>query len=680
MPLEAADGSFFWSPLGLILGGSVAIALSGFLGLAVRRSVRLAERLSTLAHLAGAAVATGGLWRGMSSPSALSAVVPWGLPWGSGRLGLDGISLAFLAPMLLVPAVGSWFGLRYWSGEQKPQSARLLRVWYGILSASLVLVLVARDGVLFLLAWEGMALSAFFLVGTEHEFRTVRVAAWIYFVATRVGTLALLAMFALLRASTGSFAMVPIDPGIGQGTKLVLLLLAVIGFGSKAGLMPFHVWLPPAHGCAPSHVSAVLSGVVIKVGIYGLVRVTSILPDLPLVAGGMLLGLGVASGILGVLYAIGQHDLKRLLAYHSIENIGIIVIGVGLAVLGRSLGRPEWVALGLAGAILHVWNHALFKSLLFLSAGAVVHATGTREMDRLGGLAPRMPMTAALFLVGSVAICGLPPLNGFVSEFLVYLGLLRTVQVGGLASVIGGIGAPALSMIGALAVACFVKVYGAVFLGHPRSELGAKVHEAPSAMIAPMAVLAAACFLIGIAPGRFLGVLDRANASWAAPFGLQVPELDDLAPAGSISLSALVVLLLCAALLFLLRRRFGGADHVVTWDCGYAAPSPRMQYTAASTAQELVRLSAWVLRPREKLLRSASPFPAGWRYSSRVFDVVLDSWIRPAWRRVERWMMRFRVLQQGRIQVYLFYVLLALAAAILSAAPLEDFLRALLTT
>src|SRR5262249_7376243 len=316
----------------------------------------------------------------------------------------------------------------------------------------------------------------------------------------------------VLRAVSGSFALNPLDPDhLSPGLTTAIFVLALIGFGLKAGIMPLHVWLPSAHANAPSHVSAIMSGVLIKMGIYGLVRVTSLLPTPPLEWGTGVLGLGVVSGVLGVAYAVGQHDLKRLLAYHSIENIGIIVMGLGLAMIGRSLGRADWVLLGLSGGLLHVWNHALFKALLFLSAGSVIHATHTREIDRFGGLAKNMPRTAIFFLIGAVAICGLPPLNGFVSEFLIYLGLFSTLGNGnGWSFAAVAFAAPALALIGALAVACFVKVYGTVFLGTARTEQADHVRESPPNMICPMAVLAACCFFIGMAPLVLTPILNAA--------------------------------------------------------------------------------------------------------------------------------------------------------------------------
>ena len=384
-----------------------------------------------------------------------------------------------------------------------PENGRKLRFFYGTLTAGMALVVIARNGVLFLFGWEIMALSAFFLVTTEDGVREVRRSGWIYLVATHVAALCLLALFSLLRAASGSFSLEPLQANslTPAGTMYpwsatAIFVCALVGFGLKAGIMPLHVWLPGAHANAPSHVSAIMSGVMIKMGIYGLVRVLGAAAAPPLAWGYTVLGLGVVSGVLGVAFAVGQHDLKRLLAYHSIENIGIIVIGLGLALIGRTLARADWIVLGLGGALLHVWNHALFKSLLFFSAGSVIHATGTREIDRLGGLAKAMPRTSLAFLVGAVAICGLPPLNGFVSELLIYLGLFGTLGIGeGSACPLAAFAAPALALIGGLAVACFVKVFGAVFLGSARTEVARHAHESAGSMLGPMGVLMGCCLL-----------------------------------------------------------------------------------------------------------------------------------------------------------------------------------------
>jgi hydrogenase-4 component B len=423
--------------------------------------------------------------------------------------------------------------------------------------------------------------------------------------------------------------------------------------------MPLHFWLPSAHANAPSHVSALMSGVLIKMGVYGLVRFLGLLPAPPLEWGAILLLAGAISGVLGILFAMGQHDLKRLLAYCSVENIGIIVMGLGLALLGRSLGRPAWVVLGLAGGLLHVWNHSLFKALLFFGAGSVVHATHTRQIDRLGGLAGRMPLTATLFGVGAVAICGLPPLNGFVSEFLIYLGLLGSVQGAPGVACAAAFLAPALALIGALALACFVKVYGVVFLGVARSGAAAHAHEPPLAMTVPMVVLAGGCALIGLAPFLVAPALDRAIAAWLPNAADSGSRVADLAALEAVSLLGVTLVGVIFLLWLLLRGRprRGGVAAADTWGCGYLAPTPRIQYTASSFVQMLVELFRGVLRSQTQapVLRDAFPAPAS--FSTHVADPVLDGQILPWSRWLERGFIRMRRIQGGVTQHYLLYML-----------------------
>jgi hydrogenase-4 component B len=424
------------------------------------------------------------------------------------------------------------------------------------------------------------------------------------------------------------------------------------------------VWLPGAHANAPSHVSAVMSGVLIKVGIYGLLRLVSFFPHPPLWWGGLVVGLGAVSGIFGVAFAIGQHDLKRLLAYHSVENIGIICIGLGTALLGRSLGRGDLVALGLAGALLHTWNHGLFKALLFLSAGSVLHATHTRDIDRLGGLGRLMPSTALFFIVGAVAICGLPPLNGFVSELFVYLGLLRSVaSAPGRLWLVGAFGAPALALIGALAVACFVKVYGAVFLGEPRSDHATHASESGRAMLAPMAALAALCAFIGLGAPLCAPVLDAAVSAFAPEWRGLRPPLTTLAPLGWVSIAAfaLVAVVLAAAALLRARiRAHARAPEVGTWDCGYARPSPTMQYTSSSFAQMLVGFFAWALRPNAHRPHLAAVFPRPDGFHSHLPETVLDRVVLPSTHAVGRAFRVIHFIQRGGVQHYLLYILVTL--------------------
>lgn len=686
--------------LWLVLIGLGLIGVSGTPCILDRARRRRSELASTGTALLGAAIGLVGTTMALTATPSPVLSATWALPIGRFHVSLDALSAVFLFPILLVPALCSVYGLGYWTRRANPDTAGYVRVFLGLLGGSLVMVLIARDGVLFLMAWEVMALSAFFLVVTEDKRKEARDAGWVYLVAAHVSVLTLMGMFAVLRRATGSFALGPLRSGepvpegvgtvlatAGMGTWAAVFALALLGFGIKAGIMPLHVWLPGAHASAPSHVSAVLSSVVLKTGVYGLARICGMLPNPPVFWGAVLLALGVISAVAGVIFALGQHDLKRLLAYHSVENVGIIVMGLGLAMIGRSLHQPVWIVLGLGGAILHVWNHGLFKALLFLAAGSVVHATHTREIDHLGGLGKSMPRTAALFALGAAAICGLPPLNGFVSELFIYLGLFHTAGIGRPSPAVGAaIAAPALAITGALALACFVKAYGAVFLGLPRSAHAAHAHEAPTSMLAPMVALAACCAAIGLAPGLFTPILDRAIEAWAPPIpgARPLPTLSSLVPVGWVSIMGVLLVALCGVGFLALRQRLKGwSAHprtpVATWDCGYAAPSPTMQYSSSSFAQMLVRIFAWLLRPCEHQPRLDELFPSPQRFESRVDDAVLDGVMLPASRSVSRVLDRFRLLQQGRIQMYILYILITLLVLLLSTVPVLTILKDIVT-
>ncbi|MBI4511036.1 MAG: hydrogenase [Deltaproteobacteria bacterium] len=652
---------------------AIALAgLSGVPGLLSPRHGRACERVFTLVMsvaAAGACTAAALALLGWSRELRAS----WPVPGGRFAIQVDAISAMFVIQIAVLAAVGAWYGLEYWAQREHPQNGRKLRAFFGAVTAGMLLLVVARHAVLFLMGWEIMALSAFLLVCTEDEKPTAREVGYVYLLAARAGTLCLFAMFALLGAASGTLDMDGFSRALASPFRDAIFVLALCGFGIKAGVMPLHVWLPGAHANAPSHVSALMSGVLIKTGIYGLVRLTALCDAPPLWWGHVLVAAGAVSGVLGVGFAIGQHDMKRLLAYHSVENIGIILLGLGVAVLGRSLGRPELVALGVAGALLHVWNHGLFKALLFLSAGSVLHATGTREIDRLGGLLRRMPWTGLAFLVGAVAICGLPPLNGLVSELLVYLGLFRASTGGPGPWLAGVLAAPALAFVGGLAVACFVKVFGAVFLGHPRTADAEGAHEGGPAMLTAMAVLAAGCLFIGLGAPLLSGVLNAAVSAWAGPTAAAAPAIHELAPLGWVSMTSavlLIVLVLASALLFKRVRARAlatssaakDAGEVGTWDCGYAAPSARMQYTSSSFAGILVSFLGWALHPSAHGPKIDGPFPSAAAFHSHVPDTVLDRAITPSFSLVGRFLARLRPIQRGSIHLYLLYILGTLIA------------------
>jgi len=683
--------------LKLVLGAIALAAASGLPALFLPRRGRAGQNLGTLLLVAAGAAGLAGAVLGLLDPVASDASLPWPAfgdsASGVAALGLDPLSAFFLVPVFLVGGLTSIYALGYRPQARNPRTARQTQVFFGLLTAGMALLVVARHALSFILGWEVMALSAFFLVASDGDKAEARRASLVYLIATHAGTLALFCMFAVWRAAAGSFELAG-AAGLGAGATGAILVLAFLGFGLKAGVMPLHFWLPIAHAAAPSQVSAVMSGVLIKMGIYGLVRITSLLPLMPASWGGIALALGAVSALLGVAFALAQHDLKRLLAYHSVENIGIILMGLGLAMIGRSIGNPAMVALGLGGCLLHVWNHSLFKSLLFLGAGSAIRAAGTRRIDSLGGLGRAMPATAILFLAGAVAICGLPPLNGFVSELLLYLGLFGRAASGGPFSMTGGIAAAILAMVGALAVACFVKALGAVFLGEPRSPKAERARESGAAMLAPMAVLALACAAIGAAPGFFARAADAAVASWAAaadasaaagpaatagaaPIGA-VPALSELAPlgiVGTISAALIAAAVLGFAAIAIGRRRV--ARSRPTWDCGYARPTARMQYTASSFARGLVGMFAWAIKSPAEPGRLKGAYPKSARLHVEAGDPVLDRFLAPAFREItglSAWLRRF---QQGLTQHYVLYLLAALVALLATLVPFGELLALL---
>jgi hydrogenase-4 component B len=641
----------------LFLSGLLAL----FLGKQARRATMIGVGGAVLGCMIGLVPAVSVLWTGQMETWRGA----WQVPFGSFFVQMDALSAFFLLPILGLSAVAALYGGEYLMAYRSRKSLGVSWFFFNLLVASMVMVVLARNGVLFLLTWEIMSLASFFLVTFENEKDSVRQAGWTYLVATHLGTAFLLVLFLVLGRQAGSLdfdrflaASVSISP-----IASVAFFLALIGFGTKAGFVPLHVWLPEAHPAAPSHVSAVMSGVMIKTGIYGLLRTLTFLGRPESWWGWVLIGIGLASGLGGVLFALAQHDLKRLLAYHSVENIGIIALGLGVGVLGLALNQPALAVLGLAGGLLHVLNHALFKGLLFLGAGAVIHATGTRDIDHLGGLIRRMPWTAAMFLTGSVAICGLPPLNGFVSEFLIYVGAFKGISLSGV-SVWSAATIAGLAMIGGLAAACFTKAFGIVFLGEPRTDQARHGHEAGWAMLAPMAVLALGCGAVGFLAPQVVVLMKPLIGSVT---GLGAEEVE-----GGLSLAieplrwvvpASGIFVLIVGLLVWLRHRLLTGREVSlsgTWDCGYARPTARMQYTASSFAQPLTTLFGFLLRTRRRFEAPEGLFPVHAALHTETDDLFRKNLFQPAFRGIEWFLLLFHWLQQGRVQLYILYVAVTL--------------------
>ena len=619
-------------------------------------SGRAAPRLWLAAMLAGQGAALA------AAVSVLAGGMVW--EWRSAfhvggeslHLRLDSLSAFFLVLLCVVGGAATVYSREYWTDRAHPRSAGTGRGWWSALVSCLGLVLLVSNGLHFLIAWELFTLSAYFLVTLDRPRREVRAAGWLYLAASHAAVLALFAFFTLLAARTGSWELGPMRERMDMAP---LFWLALFGFSLKAGVFPLHVWLPSAHASAPSHVSAMLSGVTLKIGIYGLVRFSGWLP-VPVGAGWVVAVLGVVSAVLGVAFALGQHDLKRLLAYHSVENIGIILIGLGFALVAVEQGDTVWGRLAFAGGLLHVWNHGLFKALLFLGAGSVLHATGTREMSQLGGLWRTMPWTAGLFALGAAAISGLPPLNGFVSEWLVFIGLFDVTVTHGPTAWAAIPAAILLGVTGELALACFLKVCGVVFLGAPRSPAASRAHESGPAMRGSMLLLAGGCVVIGLAPVIFWPALDRVLGAWRPAWGGAIP------PAPLLALGCFHMALAVAAGLaawWLWRRANRTAlSRVLTWDCGYKVPTARMQYTAGSFAGIITEWFAWILRPARHDERPVDFFPSRSSYTEHTPETVLEHVIAPAGDIVMRLSMAMRRLQHGRVQAYVFYVVIGLAA------------------
>lgn len=581
--------------------------------------------------------------------------ISWPMPLGEARLALDGLSAWFLVTIAVLSIAVAIYTWAYMQAEIGREPVPSLAAFLCVLVAALILVVTAADVALFLFGWEMMMLGSFFLVSFHHRQAEVRRAAWIYLIANHLGTaLFVLPLFGILAATAGTMdfhAFRPALHGADRGISTVLFLLGLLGFGTKAGFMPMHIWLPVAHPAAPTPVSALLSGVVIKVGIYGLLRLLGWLPSLPMSCAVVMLVFGMISGVLGVLYALAQHDIKRLLAYHSVENIGIIGLGIGMGMLGQSLGQPVLVALGYGGALLHVLNHALFKGLLFLSAGAVIHATGTGDIERLGGLARKTPINAALFLVAALSICGLPPLNGFVSEWILYGSLFGgAMNTPHSSAGIAALGAMSLALMGGLALACFAKVFSVVFLGQPRDP-SIRVHSTPRAMWVGMAIPAVLCVGIGVLPGLFVpltaGGVHTLTEIATGEFTNSTQVI--LAPATQLSVLA-AVLLGGIATLSLVRRsvlRRNVAEpvpSVATWGCGFSLPSARMQYSASSFAWSLVQSLRHLLWPDRRLVAPAGTFAGHAELESHTPDMAEHDLFAPLLRGVSQFFRMIRTV------------------------------------
>jgi formate hydrogenlyase subunit 3/multisubunit Na+/H+ antiporter MnhD subunit len=547
-----------------------------------------------------------------------------------------------------------------------PRRKKLGGHWFffNVFVAGMISVLVARTVVLFMLAWEVMSVAAYGLVTFEHENEEVRRAGWTYLIATHLGAICILAAFLLLgnRAGSLDFDVFSQHRSLSAGWATIVFVLAFVGFGAKAGLVPVHIWLPEAHPAAPSHVSSLMSGVMVKTGIYGLLRIATFLGPPEALWGVCLAVVGIVTAIFGITLALWQRDLKRCLAYSSIENMGLIVLSLGVGAWGAASGEPTVSVLGYSAALLQVWNHALMKGLMFLAAGSVLHATGTKDLERLGGLMKRMPWTGSVMTLGAVAIAALPPLNGFVGKWLLYLGL---ANVGISRSDVLGVSAllalGVIAAVGGLAGLCFVRLVGIALLGTPRSEAASHAHESSWWMLGPMVLLSALCIGAAIVPQYMVppvhSVVEQLTHRAVDDAEMWKSLTQQLSGVGAVNIGSWAFLLLFGGVLLLqiYRRTVARGP---TWGCGYVAPTPRMQYTGRSFSELMAsRLLPRPLRPSSKRTLPDCAFPASGSFSSSYPDPMTRALYEPFF---ARWANRFaalRILQQGTVHVYLVYIM-----------------------
>ena len=587
---------------------------------------------------------------------------------------IDALSGWFMLIINFVFITGGYYGFHYLKAYKvQTNSLTLHGIAFVLLHAALISLCAIQNSIVFLIAWEIMALSAFVVVIFEHEKVPTIKAGINYLIQSHVSILFLMLGFIWVAFKTGSYdfaAITAYTAGHNGADSLFLFMCFFFGFAIKAGFVPFHTWLPYAHPAAPAHISGVMSGVIIKIGIFGILRMILLIKADYTAIGHIIITISVISGLYGVMLAIVQHNLKKLLAYHSIENIGIIGLGIGIGCVGIGSGNHVLAALGFAGALLHTPNHALFKSLLFYTAGIVYQATHTLNVEQLGGLIKKMPQTAFLFLIAAIAICGIPPFNGFISEFVIYSGLFHWLQNATLAPLITiVVSVLALVVIGGLALLCFTKAFGVVFLGNPRHELRHEVKEAPFLELLPLYLIAFFIVFIGIYPQFFLGLLIKpvnllAGNPDAAFNPFRGSEFDALT---SITYASWGFILLVAAIYSL--KKFALRNRVVdstadTWGCGYATPPVSLQYTAGSFVRsytKLFRMSLLIFK-KEKAVEGI--FPVESHYESHAYDKIEKWFIDNPIKAYKSFLGQFLFVQNGKLQFYIIYGIIFIVSVI----------------
>ncbi len=601
-------------------------------------------------------------------------ILPFGLPALPFHLRLDELSGFFIFVVGLLSFFVSIYSIGYVSGLPAGKPVKRLIVFYNIFIAAMFMVCLADDALFFIVAWEVMATASYFLVMFDNERSENRRAAYLYMVTAHIGAVFILLSFGVMAGFTAGFEGYTFDAMREARLPLkwanVAFLLSFFGFAAKAGVIPFHVWLPEAHPVAPSNVSAIMSGVMLKTAIYGIIRITfDVIKVFPWWWGTIVLVLGLVSAVMGVLYALMQHDLKKLLAYHSVENIGIILIGIGLSMIFNSFHLHAMASLALIAGLYHTMNHAMFKGLLFMGAGAILNATHERNMDEMGGLIHHMPWTSVFFLVGCISISALPPFNGFVSEWLTFQAFLLSPSLPNpLMRLFIPLGAALLALTGALAAACFVKVFGVVFLGNWRGHNHTVVKEVGWSMRTGMMLAAFTCLCLGIIPTTIIGWLDVISErllqvkliTTSGVYGwMWLTPVDPERSSYSAPLVLIGIAAVCTITYILLHVKPGKISRVPVWDCGFQKLTPKMQYNAVSFSMPFRRIFGFLFDIKEQIRlspqQSHPAFPLKSHYHLRVRDRFWGWIYKPVIDYVVLLSRKAGMLQHGRIHVYLIY-------------------------
>jgi hydrogenase-4 component B len=586
---------------------------------------------------------------------------------------IDKLSSFFLLAINFTSLTGFIYAYKYLSPYYRikyPLSFSIHYFSYFWLYISMCMVVMLQDGTAFIILWEIMAISSFMLVIFNAENRTIMKTGINYLIQMHIGMLFILIAFMIAENGTGVMGFASLKPYFSDHSNTILFLMFFIGFGMKAGFIPLHTWLPLAHPSAPSHVSGIMSGIMIKMGFYGIFRVVSALQSDIMTIGIIILGISLITGIMGIMSAITQRDIKKMLAYSTIENVGIIGIGIGLGVVGMAMKNQILVLFGFSGALVHILNHSLFKSMLFFAAGSVNHATHTKDMEVLGGLIKKMPHTALIFLIGSLAICGLPPFNGFVSEYLLYSGMFMSISGSGLYDsfiILSGI--IGLSLIGGLALFCFTRAYGITFLGQERSIRVRGATEVNMSMILPGYIIISVIMVIGLASSIVVvpvfNIVSETFTNTAYDSAIITNVLNNLLQINI--LSGLFIIITVA--LFSFRRyifRSKKADLGPTWGCGYTAGTSKHQYTAASYSDNFIGLANPVLRSEKSFdeIIATDIFPEKKSFSSVSKDIFDDYIISYPKEFILKLLKKIAVMQTGQIHHYILYTFLFVIAAL----------------